>query len=71
VWSYSIKIIVYSKEGKKITLSLVEYIWHIFETNVTLQKVASKAIYIFKSLLQTYFYNVIYKIIIMVKKCIF
>jgi hypothetical protein len=45
MWSYNIKIIVYSKEGKKInfTFSLVEYTWHILETNVTLQKVGFKS----------------------------
>jgi len=40
VWNYNIKIIVYSKEEfkKKITLSFVEYTWHILETNVTFKK---------------------------------
>jgi hypothetical protein len=50
VWSYNIKIIVYSKEGKQInfTFFLVEYIWHILETNVTLEKVGFKSYLHFK-----------------------
>jgi hypothetical protein len=44
VWSYSIKIIVYSRASSKnkSTFSLVKYIWHILESNVTLQKVGFK-----------------------------
>jgi hypothetical protein len=45
VWSYSTKIIVYSKASpkKKIIFSLVEYTWHILESNVTLRKVGFKS----------------------------
>jgi hypothetical protein len=45
VWSYSIKINVYSKASpkNKSILSLVEYTWHILESNVTPQKVGLKS----------------------------
>jgi hypothetical protein len=45
VWSYNIKIIVYSKASpkNKFIFSLVEYIWHILESNFTLQKVGLKS----------------------------
>jgi hypothetical protein len=41
VWSYNIKIIVYSRVSpqNKSTFFLVEYTWHILESNVTLQKI--------------------------------
>ncbi len=50
MWSYNIKIIVYSKEGKQrnFTFSLEEYTWHILETNVKLQKVGFKSYLHFK-----------------------
>ncbi len=45
MWSYNIKIIVYSKEGKEKNFTFLFgriYFQHIFDTNVTLQKVGLK-----------------------------